>query len=249
MPSLGMADINGFTSPWRCLVIEDDEANAGHIAKAFREQGYEVQVCGDGSEALRLGLAETWDLVILDRMLRDGVDGLAVLAELRRRGRAMPVLVVSALSDLDQRVRGLKAGGDDYLTKPFEISELLARAEAVIRRCRPPAPNRKLEVADLSLDLFTRKAERAGRVIPLQPRELKLLAFFMSHCGQVLTRKMLLEAVWDYRFDPRTNVIDVHVSRLRNKIEQPGEAQLIHTERGVGYRMHAPAETRQDSAG
>lgn len=227
-------------TPWRCLIVEDDAENARYIAKTLKENGYETEICGDIKSALNLISNGHWDLVILDRMLPGEIDGLTILAELRSQGYRTPVLVLSALSSLDQRVRGLKAGGDDYLTKPFAISELIARAEAVIRRSNPMSESRRLEVGDLSLDLFTRKAARAGRMISLQPRELKLLAYFMSNANRLLTRTMLLEAVWDYRFDPRTNVIDVHVSRLRNKIEHDGELPLIFTERGLGYIMKSP---------
>ncbi|MEY4139786.1 MAG: hypothetical protein RLZZ371_1968 [Pseudomonadota bacterium] len=180
-----------------------------------------------------------WDIVILDRMLPDDMDGLSILTAMRELGIKTPVLVLSALSALDQRVRGLKAGGDDYLTKPFAIDELAARAEALIRRSSSAPPSRQLEIADLRLDLASRRVERSGKVIALQPREFRLLAFFMMNPDQVLTRTMLLEAVWDYRFDPQTNVIDVHVSRLRSKIELDGAPPLIYTERGVGYKMTA----------
>lgn len=227
-------------NPPRCLIVEDDQENAQHIAQAFKEQGYETHICGDGTSARHMIKAMPWDLVILDRMLPGGVDGLAILAEWRRQGSQTPVLVLSALSELDQRVRGLKAGGDDYLTKPFDLTELIARAEAVTRRSKPAPEIRQLQVDNLTLDLTTQRAERAGRVILLQPREFKLLHFFMKNVNRVVTRTMLLEAVWDYRFDPKTNVIDVHVSRLRNKIEQAGDAPLIHTERGVGYQMKLP---------
>jgi two-component system OmpR family response regulator len=224
---------------WRCLIIEDDEENANYIAREFEALGYRTQICRDGASGLALASTSSWDVIILDRMLPDDVDGLTVLTELRGLGNKTPVLVLSALSALDQRVRGLKAGGDDYLTKPFAISELAARCEALIRRSNSATENRKLEIADLSLDLATRRVERAGRAIALQPREFRLLAFFMMNPDRVLTRTMLLEAVWDYRFDPQTNVIDVHVSRLRCKIEAPGDRPLIHTERGIGYRMTA----------
>jgi two-component system OmpR family response regulator len=167
------------------------------------------------------------------------VDGLSILATLRGLGKKTPVLVLSALSALDERVRGLKAGGDDYLTKPFAFSELAARAEALVRRSRPGPAIRTLQVADLKLDLASRHVERGGRPVALQPREFRLLAYLMSHPGQVLTRTMLLEAVWDYQFDPQTNVIDVQVSRLRGKLDAGGAPPLIHTVRGIGYRIAA----------
>ncbi len=224
---------------WRCLVVEDDADNARYIATGFRELGHVVVICRDGVEALGRATSEPWDLIVLDRMLPNEVDGLSILSALRGLGKKTPVLVLSALSALDERVRGLKAGGDDYLTKPFAFSELAARAEALVRRSRPGPPIRVLQVADLRLDLASRQVERGGRPVPLQPREFRLLAYLMSHPGQVLTRTMLLEAVWDYQFDPQTNVIDVQVSRLRGKLDAGGAPPLIHTVRGIGYRMAA----------
>lgn len=222
---------------WRCLIVEDDVHNARYIADGFRELGHVAVISHDGAEALARSTAETWDLIILDRMLPHGVDGLSILSTLRGLGKKTPVIVLSALSALDERVRGLKAGGDDYLTKPFAFSELAARAEALVRRTRPGPEIRVLQFSDLQLDLARRQVERSGRVLPLQPREFRLLAYFMMHPDQVLTRSMLLEAVWDYRFDPQTNVIDVQVSRLRAKLTADGGAQLIHTVRGAGYRL------------
>ncbi len=225
------------TVMWRCLVVEDDADNARYIASGFRALGHVVVICRDGMEALGRAVSEQWDLIILDRMLPNEVDGLSILSTLRGLGKKTPVLVLSALSALDERVRGLKAGGDDYLTKPFAFSELAARAEALVRRSRPGPEIRTLEVADLRLDLASRHVERGGRPIALQPREFRLLAYLMSHPGQVLTRTMLLEAVWDYQFDPQTNVIDVQVSRLRGKLDAGGGPPLIHTVRGIGYRI------------
>ncbi len=225
------------TSMWRCLIVEDDVHNARYIADGFRALGHVPVICHDGASALARATGESWDIVILDRMLPKDVDGLAILAAMRGLGKKTPVLVLSALSALDERVRGLKAGGDDYLTKPFAFSELAARAEALVRRSRPGPEIRILELADVKLDLAARHAERGGRPIALQPREFRLLAYFMSHPGQVLTRTMLLEAVWDYQFDPQTNVIDVQVSRLRGKLDAGGARPLIQTVRGVGYRM------------
>lgn len=235
---------------WRCLIVEDDADSARYIAQGFRALGHVAVICRDGTEGLARATGEAWDIVILDRMLPNEVDGLSILTTMRGLGKRTPVLVLSALSALDERVRGLKAGGDDYLAKPFAFSELVARAEALVRRSHPGPEIRTLEIADLRLDLATRRVERAGRPIALQPREFRLLAFLMMHPGQILTRTMLLEAVWDYRFDPQTNVIDVQVSRLRAKIEIDGAAPLIHTVRGVGYRMTAdglqpPAGTQE----
>ncbi len=226
-------------SPWRCLIVEDDDENAKYISKELAQLGYLTEVCRDGTSGLQRATAAPWDIVILDRMLPNDVDGLTLLTRLRELGQKPPVLVLSALSALDERVRGLKAGGDDYLGKPFAISELAARVEALVRRSDQGAKPSKLKIADLTLDLVARKVERAGRAVNLQPREFKLLTFFMMNPNQVLTRTMLLEAVWGYRFDPRTNVIDVHVSRLRTKIEASGGKSLLFTERGVGYRMSA----------
>jgi len=226
---------------WRCLIVEDDADNARYIAEGLRALGHVAVICRDGADALARATGESWDLVILDRMLPHDVDGLSILATLRGLGKKTPVLVLSALSALDERVRGLKAGGDDYLTKPFAFSELAARAEALVRRSRPGPEIRSLQLADLRLDLANRHVERGGRPIALQPREFRLLAYLMMHPGQVLTRTMLLEAVWDYQFDPQTNVIDVQVSRLRAKLDAGGAPPLIHTVRGIGYRMAAEA--------
>jgi len=225
---------------WRCLVVEDDVANARFIADGLRELGHIAVVCHDGAQALERATTEPWDLIVLDRMLPHEVDGLSILATLRGLGRKTPVIVLSALSALDERVRGLKAGGDDYLTKPFAFTELAARAEALVRRARPGPEIRVLEFADLRLDLARRQAKRGARALTLQPREFRLLAFFLLHAQQDLTRSMLLEAVWDYRFDPQTNVIDVQVSRLRAKLTAAGEPALIQTVRGVGYRLALP---------
>jgi two-component system, OmpR family, response regulator len=228
--------MNGL-SLWRCLIVEDDAENARYIADGFREMGHVAVICPDGPGALARTGGESWDLIVLDRMLPNGVDGLTILSHMRALGRRTPVLVLSALSALDERVRGLKAGGDDYLTKPFAFSELAARAEALVRRSRDAPDIRVLELGDLRLDLAARRAERGGRAIPLQAREFRLLAFLMAHAGHVVTRSMLLESVWDYQFDPGTNVIDVQVSRLRAKLDAVGARPMIHTARGVGYRM------------
>ena len=224
---------------WRCLIIEDDADNARYIAEGFRELGHSPVVCQSGLEGLTRATSESWDIIILDRMLPNGVDGLSILASLRGLGRKTPVLVLSALSSLDERVRGLKAGGDDYLTKPFAFSELAARAEALVRRSQAGPEIRQMQLADLKINLLTRSVERAGKPIALQPREFRLLAYLMTHQGQVLTRTMLLEAVWDYNFDPQTNVIDVQINRLRKKIDHGFETALIHTIRGSGYRLSA----------
>lgn len=234
--------MTGPTVIWRCLIVEDDAENARFIAEGFRAMGHIAVVSREGADALARATAEPWDLVILDRMLPNEVDGLSILSTLRALGKKTPVLVLSALSALDERVRGLKAGGDDYLAKPFAFSELAARAEALVRRSRVGPEIRTLQVADLTLDLARRQVERGGRPIALQPREFRLLACLMMHAGQVLTRTMLLEAVWDYQFDPQTNVIDVQVSRLRGKLDAGGAPTLIHTVRGVGYRLEAPPD-------
>ena len=225
------------TPIWRCLVIEDDKENARYIAEGLQAQGHIVALAHDGGTALQRATAEAWDLVILDRMLPGNVDGLKILQSMRSLGLRTPVLVLSALDALDERVKGLKAGGDDYLTKPFAFSELFARLEALVRRSRTGDEVTTLQVADLKLDLTRRHAQRGSRIIALKPREFRLLAFLMMHPDQVLTRTMLLEAVWDYRFDPQTNLIDVQISRLRRQLHGDGETPLLHTVRGAGYRL------------
>ena len=223
----------------RCLVIEDDTATARYICNGLREAGHTASLCGDGAKGLDLAGTENWDIVILDRMLPGGVDGLSIVATLRALGKATPVLILSALASLDERVRGLRGGGDDYLTKPFAFSELLARIEVLQRRGQPGEATRELTVADLRLDLRTRRAMRADKPIALQPREFRLLEYLVRHQGQVVTRTMLLEGVWDYYFDPQTNVIDVQISRLRHKIDKGYARPLLHTVRGVGYMISA----------
>jgi two-component system OmpR family response regulator len=186
---------------------------------------------------MRLACGEDWDALVLDRLLPGEIDGLAIVARLRGMGRNTPVLVLSALSSVDERVRGLRSGGDDYLSKPFAIAELLARIEALLRRAAPVPESTQLQVADLVLDMRTMRVTRANRQIALQPREFRLLEYLMRHQGQSVTRAMLLEAVWDYHFDPQTNVIDVQVSRLRTKVDKEFSPPLIHTVRGVGYTL------------
>ena len=229
----------------RCLIIEDDTENAQYVATGLRELGWVVTIGRDGVDALNRAVEETWDVIILDRMLPNDVDGLSILRTLRALGRRTPVVVLSALAATDERVRGLKAGCDDYLTKPFAFSELAARLEAVLRRSQPGDSVREMHVADMKVDLIARSVERAGRPIALQPREFRLLAFLLLHQGRVVTRTMLLEAVWDYRFDPQTNVIDVHISRLRSKIDKDAAVALIHTVRGVGYTLSPAGPTRE----
>lgn len=224
---------------WHCLIIEDDHENARYIANGFTELGHKAVVCHNGVDGLRRATEEHWDVIILDRMLPNDVDGLSILSTMRGLGKKTPVLVLSALAALDDRVKGLKAGGDDYLTKPFAFSELTARVEALVRRSRTSPSTRELTVGDLVLNLLTRQAERAGKAIALQPREFRLLAFFMTHAEQLVTRTMLLESVWEYHFDPQTNVIDVQVSRLRTKIDAGFAYPLIHTVRGSGYIFSA----------
>ncbi|AEC19692.1 two-component transcriptional regulator [Pusillimonas sp. T7-7] len=223
---------------WNCLIIEDDRDNARYIADGFRELGHWPVVCHDGAEGLQRATSEPWHIIILDRMLPNQIDGLSILTTLRGVGIKTPVIVLSALTALDERVRGLKSGGDDYLTKPFALIELLTRAEALVRRSQSNASNRVLTVADLRLDLTSSKATRSGKPLSLQPRETRLLTYMMMHPDQVLTRAMLLGAVWGYQFNPQTNVIDAAVSRLRQKVDgdQQGPA-LIHTVRGVGYTL------------
>lgn len=222
----------------RVLVIEDDADTAAYIRKGLKEQGHVVDHAQDGKEGLFMALEQSYDVTIVDRML-PGLDGLSIIQTLRTSGNNTPVLILSALGEVDDRVQGLRAGGDDYLVKPFAFSELLARLEALVRRADTEAAETSLRVGDLELDLLTRVVKRTGQVIELQPREFRLLEYLMRHAGQVVTRTMLLENVWDYHFDPQTNVIDVHVSRLRRKIDKEFGQPLLHTIRGAGYTLRA----------
>ena len=221
----------------RVLVVEDDREVAGFVIKGLREAGHLAEHADNGRDGLFLAASEGFDAIILDRMLPGGIDGLRLLETLRAQDNATPVLFLSALGQVDEKVRGLKAGGDDYLTKPFAFAELLARVEALARRRKGDGPQTKLVVGDLEMDLLSRTVRRAGQRLDLQPREFRLLEFMMRHTGQVVTRTMLLEGVWDYHFDPQTNVIDVHVSRLRQKIDKPFPTVLLHTVRNAGYMI------------
>ena len=225
----------------RLLIIEDDDDVASYVKSGLEQAGYTVDAAANGKDGLFLATTESYDGIIIDRML-PGVDGLTIIRTLRASNIATPALVLSALGEVDDRVAGLKAGGDDYLVKPFDFAELQARIEALLRRQRSAAEADAtvLQVADLSLDLLRRKVERAGQRIELQPKEFQLLEYLMRHAGQVVTRTMLLEAVWNYHFDPQTNVIDVHMSRLRTKIDKDFDRPLLHTVRGAGYRLEAP---------
>ncbi len=221
----------------RILVVEDDRDVAGFVVKGLREAGHVVEHADNGRDGLFMAASETFDAIILDRMLPGGIDGLHLLETLRAQDNPTPVMFLSALAQVDERVRGLKAGGDDYLTKPFAFAELLARVEALTRRGKTDGPQTKITVGDLEMELLSRTVRRAGQKIELQPREFRLLEYLMRHANQVVTRTMLLEGVWDYHFDPQTNVIDVHVSRLRQKIDKPYPTSLIHTIRNAGYML------------
>ncbi|NIR32025.1 MAG: response regulator transcription factor, partial [Gammaproteobacteria bacterium] len=221
------------------LVIEDDREVAAYLQKGLAEHGHVVDRAEDGDEGLDLALSASYDALLLDRMLPRR-DGLSVLGAMREAGVKTPVLILSALGEVDERVEGLRAGGDDYVAKPFAFSELLARLDALLRRTDPKQAETTLQVDDLVLERLSRVVTRAGRRIPLQPREFRLLEYLMRHAGQVVTRTMLLEHVWDYHFDPQTNVIDVHISRLRAKIDSGFERPLLHTVRGAGYCLRDP---------
>lgn len=224
----------------RILLVEDDRESAIHIGNGLREAGYSVQHCSDGREALFVATESSFDLLIVDRMLPH-LEGLAIISLLRAKNVSTPVLVLSALGTVDNRVEGLKAGGDDYLVKPFAFAELLARVEALLRRTGTEGRGSGvLRVGDLELDRLSRRATRAGRDISLTAREFQLLEFLMRHPGQVVTRTMLLEAVWDLHFDPQTNLIDVHISRLRQAIDRDFGGQMLQTVRGAGYMIREP---------
>ena len=222
----------------KVLVIEDDREAQRYLEKALNEAGHSTDIAGDGETGLALAENGKYDVLIIDRMLPKK-DGLSIIMALRAKGVETPVLILSALGQVDDRVTGLRAGGDDYLTKPYAFSELLARIEVLQRRKNPKEAETTYRVGDLELDRLSHTAKRAGQDIILQPREFRLLEYLMRHAGQVVTRTMLLENVWDYHFDPQTNVIDVHISRLRSKIEKGFDTPLLHTVRGAGYMLKA----------
>jgi len=228
----------------RILLVEDDLEAAAYLVKGLTESGHMVEHAADGEQGLQMAVANAYDSMIIDRMLPKR-DGLSVIEELRRMGNMAPVLILSALDDVDERVTGLKAGGDDYLTKPYQLSELTARLQALTRRAQTGVQGTVLHVGDLTLDLIKHKVTRSGRNINLQPREFRLLEYLMQHTGQVVTRSMLLENVWDYHFDPQTNVIDVQISRLRSKIDKDFDTALLHTVRGAGYKLQEVSSTAE----
>lgn len=221
------------------LLIEDDPRVAQHIASGLADAGHAVHHCADGREGLLVAAAEQFDAIVLDRMLPK-VEGMKVLQALRSSGDATPVLILSALADVDERVAGLRAGGDDYLAKPFALAELCARVEALTRRRTSDGDLNRLNIADVEMDLPGRIVRRAGRRLDLTEREFRILELLVRHAGRVVTRSMLLERVWDYHFDPQTNIIDQHVSRLRQKLDQDAAMPLITTVRGVGYVIRKP---------
>jgi two-component system OmpR family response regulator len=227
---------SGYQMTMRILVIEDDKETANYLVKALGEAGHVADKALDGQTGYEMATAEDYDALVVDRMLPKR-DGLSVIAELRAAGNQVPALILSALGQVDDRVTGLRAGGDDYLAKPYAFSELLARVEVLGRRSTPKEADTVYRVADLELDRLSRKVHRGGEPILLQPREFRLLEYMMKNAGTVVTRTMLLEKVWDYHFDPQTNVIDVHMSRLRAKIDKGFDKPLLHTVRGSGYVM------------
>jgi two-component system OmpR family response regulator len=224
----------------RLLIIEDDRDASDYIVRALAEVGHVADQAGDGEEGLALALDGKYDVLIVDRMLPKR-DGLSLIGELRAKGIDTPALILSALGQVDDRVQGLRAGGDDYLTKPYSFSELLARVEVLARRRGGRGEETVYRVGDLQLDRLSHQVTRDGKKIDLQPREFRLLEYLMKHAGQVVTRTMLLENVWDYHFDPQTNVIDVHISRLRSKIDKEFSPPLLHTIRGAGYVIRVDA--------
>ncbi|HEX5261983.1 MAG TPA: response regulator transcription factor [Phenylobacterium sp.] len=223
----------------KLLIVEDDKEAAAYLKRALTEVGHTVDAAAGGRSGLMLAAGETYDVIILDRMLPE-IDGLGILRTIRASGVKTPVLVLTALGGIDDRVEGLEAGGDDYLVKPFALAELLARVNALARRPPPQEVRTELAVADLRLDLLKRTVSRAGRRIDLQPREFQILEYLLRHAGRVVTRTMLLESVWDFHFDPKTNIVETHVSRLRGKIDRGHGVELIHTIRGAGYVLREP---------
>ena len=227
------------TLPMRVLLIEDDADMAGYIAQSLRDLGHSTAVAGDGRVGLELASRESFDVVVVDRML-PGLDGVSVVRTLRGRDMTVPVLFLTTMDGIDDRVAGLEAGGDDYLVKPFAMPELAARISALGRRGRLSVQDTVLRVADLEMDLVKRTVLRKGQRVELQPREFQLLEYLVRHAGQVVTRTMLLENVWDFHFDPQTNIVETHISRLRSKVDRDFSDPLIHTVRGTGYVLRDP---------
>ncbi len=225
----------------KILLVEDNERVIRFLKKGLAESGHTVDHADNGRSGMFLAASETYDVIIMDRLLPGDIDGLSIIEALRKGGSQTPILILSALSDVDERIRGLKSGGDDYLTKPFAFGELLARLDALVRRGHASAVETLLTVGDLRMDLLSRKVTREGRPITLQPREFKLLEYLMRHKDQVVTRTMLIENVWDYHFDPQTNIVDVHVSKLRQKIDVGYPQSLLRTIRSAGYMITADA--------
>jgi two-component system OmpR family response regulator len=223
----------------KLLLVEDDQESAAYLKRALAEAGHTVDHASKGRDGLLLAVGESYDVVLLDRMLPE-IDGVAILRTLRAAGVKTPVLLLTAMGGIDDRVEGLEAGGDDYLVKPFAFAELLARVNALARRPPPQDVPTSLKVADLEMNLLRRTVSRGGQKVELQPREFQLLEYLMRHAGRVVTRTMLLEAVWDFHFDPRTNIVDTHISRLRAKIDRGHARSLIQTLRGSGYCLRAP---------
>ena len=221
----------------KILVVEDNERVAQFVTRGLREAGHTVEHANNGRDGLFLAASEPHDVIVMDRMLPGNVDGLGIIEALRQAGNRTPILILSALDAVDERIKGLRSGGDDYLTKPFAFGELLARVDALGRRSAGSDTGHTLQVGDLRMDLLSRRVTRGNRAITLQPREFKLLEYLMRHANQVVTRTMLLEAVWEYNFDPQTNVVDVHISKLRQKIENDSEPALVRTVRNAGYMM------------
>jgi two-component system OmpR family response regulator len=237
-----VADATGPSHTMRLLIIEDDRDAADYLVRAFRETGHIADLAGDGEEGFAMALDGGYDVLIVDRMLPKR-DGLSVIGELRAKKVETPVLILSALGQVDDRVKGLRAGGDDYLPKPYSFSELLARVEVLSRRRGGRNEETVYRVGDLELDRLSHRVTRGKEEVVLQPREFRLLEYLMKHAGQVVTRTMLLENVWDYHFDPQTNVIDVHISRLRSKIDKGFAQPLLHTIRGAGYMIRDGSRT------
>jgi two-component system OmpR family response regulator len=225
----------------KVLLVEDNERVSNFVRKGLSEAGHTIDHADNGRDGMFLAAGEPYDAIVMDRMLPGDIDGLGIIAALRKTGSRTPILILSALSDVDERIRGLNSGADDYLTKPFAVGELLARLDALARRAQGAGSETTLVVDDLTMDLLSRKVTRGGRSVTLQPREFKLLEYLMRHANQVVTRTMLLESVWDYHFDPQTNVVDVHVSKLRQKIAVGVERPLLKTIRNAGYMLTADA--------